>query len=442
MKKPSIRPVLTVTAACLLPAVVHAQTTLQSPPGGILGESAAQPAGQSAATPMSTPMGVDMTVPVSPAQSISQPFPPVSAAATQREGLTFKARAGIERDSNVTRVSAGRISDTITGYGVGLRYQKRLSQQQFVVDVDADRYHYDNLNADYSTLNYAAAWMFRFGNRIDGTASAGRRQFRDVTQNGTAGIINRRTERNELLEGGYRLDPRNRVIAGLQRSSITSSDPLSWDGNQTQTSVRLGYAHELPTGSSLTARARFGDGEYRTLPGSDFEDREFDVTTRWVVSPRTSVDARLGHLSRDHSGALAGFDFDGMVGAINVNWDITGKTSLRAGYARDLGSYLSAAATAGHLESDRWYVAPVWRATELTSVTLRYEHETRRFVGVDVGADVGRRDRFNVLALGVDWQVRRTIAVSAQIRNERRSSTLPAFNYRANVIGLSARLTI
>ncbi len=47
-----------------------------------------------------------------------------------------------------------------------------------------------------------------------------------------------------------------------------------------------------------------------------------------------------------------------------------------------------------------------------------------------------------MFAAGVDWQVRRTVALSAQLRNERRSSSLPAFNYRANVIGLSARLTI
>jgi len=440
MKKPSIRPVLTATAAaCLLPAVLHAQTTLQSPPGGVLGESAAQPAGQSMATPMTTPMGTPMTVPVSPAQSISQPFPPVSSAADQREGLQFRARAGVERDDNVTRVSAGKLSDTITGIGVGLRYQKRISQQQFVVDVEADRYDFDRLDTDYSTLNYAAAWMFRYGNRIEGVASADRRQFRDVTQNGTVGIINRRTERNELIEGGYRLGAAWRVLAGLQHQAISSTDAASWDGNQRITSGRIGASYELATGSSVTARLRHGDGEYRNSPIGDFEDTEIDATVRWVVSPKTSVEARAGHLEREHDTAPTR-DFSGFVGGVNVNWDVTAKTSLRAGFARDLGSYLGG--TGGHLSSNRWYVGPVWRATDLITASLRYEHETRRFEDITGSADVGRRDRFNVLALGVDWQLRRSISVSAQLRNERRSSTLPAFNYRANVIGLSAKLTI
>jgi exopolysaccharide biosynthesis operon protein EpsL len=440
MKKPSIRPVLTVTAACLLPAAaVHAQTTLQSP-GGVLGESAAQPAGQSMATPMTTPMGTSMTIPVSPAQSISQPFSPVSSAPDQREGLTFRATAGVERDDNVTRVNGGEISDTITGLGLGLRYQKRVSQQTFVVDAEVNRYNFDKLGTDYNTLNYAAAWNFRFGNRIEGIASADRRQFRDVTTNGGAGIINRRTERNELVEGGYRLGAAWRVLAGLQHQAISSTDPNAWDGNQRMTSTRLGTSYELATGSSITARWRHGEGDYRDAPTtSDFNDDEIDVTLRWVLSPKTTVEARLGHLSRDHD-TTPTRDFSGVVGGANVNWDITAKTRLQAGYARDLGSYVFG--TGGHMRSDRWYVGPTWRATELLAVNLRFERENRHFEDVTGSTDAGRRDRYNVLSAGVDWQVRRSISVSAQLRNERRSSTLPAFDYRANVIGLSAKLTI
>lgn len=448
MKKPSFRPVLTaIAAACLLPAAVHAQTTLQSP-GGRLGESAAQPAGQTTATPMSTPMGTSMTIPVSPAQSISQPFSPVSSAADQREGLQFRVRGGVERDDNVTRVNVGEISDTITNLGVGLRYQKRVSQQQFVVDAQVDRYSYDTLNADYTTLNYSAAWMFRFGNRIEGVASADRRQFRDVTANGTTGIINRRTERTELVEGGYRLGADWRVLAGLQQTTTDSSDPTSWDANQRVTSTRLGASYTTPRGSSVTTRWRHGEGEYRNAPvAGDFSEDEVDATVRWAVSPITTVEGRLGHLSRDHDGALAPRDFSGVVGGINATYDVTAKTRIQAGYARDLGTYLEPSAASGHLSSDRWYIGPSFRFTEQTTLNARYEHETRRFEDVRglAGAaipDTGRRDKYNVLSAGIDWQVRRTIGVSLQLRNEKRSSTLPQFDYRANVIGLTARLTI
>jgi exopolysaccharide biosynthesis operon protein EpsL len=391
-------------------------------------------------TSMGESMAVPMTVPMSPAQSISQPYSPVSSAPDEREGLQFRGTAGVERDDNVLRTAAGQISDTITGLGLGLRYQKRVSQQQFVVDTEVNRYHYDKINSDYNTVNYSAAWMFRFGDRIDGIASADRRQFRDVTSNGLVAGVNRRTERNEQIEGGYRLGASLRVLAGLLHNTTRSNDPTAWDSNLSQASGRVGISYEPATGSTVALRLRRGSGEYDGAPVvSDFDDTEVDVVARWVLSPKTTIDGRLGWLERDHD-ATATRDFDGIVGSLGVNWEITAKTRLAAGYARDLGSYVFG--TGGHLESDRWYIGPTWRATELISVNLRYEHENRRFKDVTGSADTGRRDRFNVATLGVEWNVRRSVTLGAQYRNERRSSSLPAFNYRANVIGLTARLTI
>lgn len=447
MKKPSFRPLLTVTAAaCLLPAAaLHAQTTLQSP-GGQLGESAAQPAGQ----PMSTPMGGSMVVPMSPAASISQPFPPVSGAynEAEREGFHPRAIAGIERDSNVTRTSGPKTSDTITQLGLGLRFNKRYGLQRVVLDGEFDHYDFDKLSTKYNTLNYAANWYFALGNVIDGVASADRRQFRDVTINsvpGTpgllGGVINRRTERTELVEGRYKFGAAWRVLAGAQHFQAESSNPaVSWDGDPTINSVRVGVQYESATGSTLTGRYRHGSGDYRIGLAPSFKDDETELVAHYVLSPKTAIDGRIAQFKREHDAAPSR-NFDGAVGSLSATWDATPKTRLVAGYARDLASYLGG--TGGHLESDRYYIAPVWRATELTSVNFRLEHENRKFVDV-TGAplDVGRTDKFDVAAIGVDWQVRRTIGVSGQYRNERRSSSLPGFNYRANVIGLAVKLTL
>lgn len=439
MKKASIRPLLTVTAAaCLLPgaAAVHAQTTLQSPGGQ--GQSAAQPAGQ----PMGTPMGQSMVVPVSPAASLSQPFPPVSSAVdpAEREGFQFRALAGVERDDNVLRVDTGKQSDTITQLGVGLRFNKRIGLQRIVADIEADHYNFDKLNTDYNTLNYAAAWNWAVGNRFDGVVSADRRQFRDISTNGVLTGVNRRTERNELVEGGYRLGAAWRVLAGLEHNAARSTDPNSWDGNPDVSSYRVGASYEFASGSTITARFRHGDGDYKNAPvTADFKDDEVEAVLHWPITAKTTLDGRLAHLKRDHSGAPTR-DFSGMIGSLAATWDATAKTRLVVGYARDLGSYLFG--TGGHLASDRWYVGPVWRPTAATAVSLRYEHENRKWEDVTGSTDAGRRDRFNVIAAGFDWQVRRTVSLSAQLRNERRSSSLPVFNYRANVIGLSAKLTI
>jgi hypothetical protein len=157
------------------------------------------------------------------------------------------------------------------------------------------------------------------------------------------------------------------------------------------------------------------------------------------VSPKTAVDARIANLKREHDNT-PGRDFSGVVGGVTVNWEATAKTRVLAGYQRDLGSYI--VGPSGHTETDRFFVGPVWRPTVQTGVSLRYEHERRNWEGVTATADAGRSDKFDVLALGLDWQPRRSIGVAAQWRNEKRDSSLPAFNYRANVLGLSLKLTI
>ncbi|MBK0392248.1 outer membrane beta-barrel protein [Ramlibacter algicola] len=441
MKKPSFRPLLTATAAaaaCLLPAMgAHAQTTLQSP-GGQPGESAAQPAGQS----MAIPMGQGMSVPMSPAQSISQPFPPTTALPLEgdREGLRFRASAGVERDSNVSRVNTGEISDTITSVGVGLRFNKRYSLQRVVLDVAADHYRFDKLDTNYTTLNYSAAWYWAVGNVLDGVASAERRQFRDVTANGLVSALNRRTESNELVEGRYKIGASYRLLAGIQHTASRSTDPTAWDGNPDVTSGRVGVQYESARGSTVTARYRHGDGDYNNALAPKFKDDEVTLAVHWAVSPITAVDATIGNLRREHEGASAR-NFDGAIGSLGVTWDATAKTRLVAGYSRDLGSYLLG--SGGHVESDRVFVGPVWRITTQTALSARVEHENRKWV--DVGGatiDVGRGDKFDVVALGLDWQPWRTVGVSAQYRNEKRSSSVPIFNYRANVVGLAVKLNI
>lgn len=440
MKKRTLRP-LALSVACLLPAAaVHAQTAGQSPqPGPLAVQPTAEPVGQY----MGQTMGISAIVPVSPAQSISQPFPPVSAYPDEGEplGLRLRARAAVERDDNVLRTSANEQSDTITSLGVGLRYNQRFGQQRVVLDAEAARFDFDNLGLDYNTLNYAGALYWRVASRWEGVVSADRRQFRDVTTN-LGGIVNRRTERNEVAEANYRLGASLRLIAGVLNSQVDNTTINAWDGSPQVTSLRVGAGYESATGSSLVARYRDGDGEYRnTAAGSDFKERETELLARWVVSPKTSVNGRIGRLEREHTGAAATRDFSGTVGGINASWDATAKTRLVVGWQRDLGAYLLG--TGGYQRSERFYVAPVWRITTQTALSARYERDRRTWQNVTGNAvDAGRADTFNVLALGVDWQPRRNVGVGLQYRTEERDSSATGANFRANVLGLSVRLTI
>lgn len=365
------------------------------------------------------------------------------------EGLHFGVRAGVEHDSNVLRSSSGQVSDTAWTAGVGLRYNKEFSLQKLRADVEWDTWRYsDHSELNFNTLNYALGWDWSITPRFHGTISADQRQFREVTTDPVAPFANhigRRTERNELAEAGFGVAGPWRLLAGVSHYKTESSEPGSWDASPDITFVQAGVGYEAASGSSLNLRYKRGRGDYRdpafaTFPtfaalNTHFRDTEEELTGHWAATGKTSVDGRIAHVSREHDNA-PGLDFSGMVGSLNANWDITSKTRLVGGWMRDLSA--TGLPTGGHVDSDRFYISPVYQATFKTSFNLRWDHTRREWKDAASAFPTGRADTVDSLQAGVDWNALRKITVSGYVRHEKMSSSING-GYSANVFGVLAK---
>lgn len=364
------------------------------------------------------------------------------------EGLHFGARLGVEHDSNVLRSSTNEQSDTAWTAGVGLKYNKQFSLQRIRADIEYDTWRYNSHSElNFNTLNYAAAWDWSITPRLHGTISADRRQYREtVTDPVTVtNLIGRRTERNELAEGAFDVAGPWQLLAGVSHFRAESTEPFSWDGLPDIRYWQVGAGYQAASGSSVALRYKHGDGKYHdptfanfaTLD-SDFKDQEVELAARWAFSGKTTIDGRLSHVKREHS-AAPGLDFSGMRGALNVNWDVTGKTRVVAGWLHDISA--TGLATGGHVDSDRFFVSPVWHATAKTSFNLRYDYTRREWKDIALASpfDIGRSDKIESLQAGVDWEALRTITVSGYLRQEKLRSSIPGAGYKANVYGVIAR---
>ncbi|HSI52754.1 MAG: outer membrane beta-barrel protein [Ramlibacter sp.] len=355
----------------------------------------------------------------------------------------LRAGVGLEHDNNVLRQNSGEISDTMGVLTVGAKVEKQFGLQRVRADIEGATFHYqDHSELNYTTLNYAAAWDWSLTPHFHGVLSADRRQYREVSTDSITFVnsIGRRTERNEVLEGMYDVGARVRLLGGFTHYSSESTEPRSWDASPHVRSARVGIGYETPKGTLLTARVRRGEGEYtETSPGSatgDFDEREVEVALKWPVTAKTAVEARLAHLERDH-GTAPQLDFSGMVGGASVSWEITGKTKLMAGYVRDL--IASGQILGGHVESDRFYIAPVWQFAPHLALNFRYDRAARRWRDVPVGPDVGRRETVETAQIGVDWDPRPAFTLSASVRGERLDSSLPTSSYNATVFAIAAK---
>ena len=444
-----IGPLLSVATLCFCPVAVNAQTTGTSP-ADTPPASASQPSARS-----------QPSIPSMPAQPSGAPQPGgtpqpsgiFEPAGTQASMLApaseppyqFRVMGGVEHESNILRVpsSAGTRSDTIVIAGLGFKADKRYGLQRFRADLEANTYRYNShSDLNYSLFNYALAWDWSFTPRLHGVVSAGRRQFREVTTDPVtfSNVIGRRTERAEVAEGIYELGAAWRLLAGATHTQVDSSEPNSWDASPSITSGRVGVGYEFASGSSLYARYRRGDGKYNDpSPGAStgsFRENESDLQLKLPLTAKTSVEARLGHLSRKHDVGPQR-DFSGVVGSAAASWDVTGKTRLIAGYTRDLSA--SGLATGGTVRSDRFYIGPVWKATAQIAVNLRYGRVARDWTDVPAGSpEAGRTETLQVLSAGVDWEPRRWLTVSGYARGEKQVSKVNA-GYRNTTVGAAVK---
>ncbi len=353
--------------------------------------------------------------------------------------VRWRTAARVESDSNVLRAPSA-VSDEILVLSTGVHLDKRYSLQRLTLDAEAATHRFRDQSAlDYRTLNYRAAWEFQVTPRLQGTASAQRRQYRDITDASVASArAARRIERDDLLEAAWLPGGGWRALAGVARSSSASDDPRSLESSPRVRSARAGFGYEFGSGALATLQWRRGDGEYRSGQGPDFRETEPFVTLRWPAGGRTAFQAQAGRLSRRHE-AAGERDFRGAVGNASITWTYSPKTRVEAGVARDLGSYEFAGG--GHVRGWRWHLEPAWQPSGKTALRLRLARETRDWRTVAPTApDAGREDRTRWAALTFEWLPLRPLALTASVRAERRDSSLPAYDFRATIYALGARL--
>ena len=237
MKKPSFRPLLTaMAAACMLPAAgLHAQTTLQSP-GGQLGESAAQPAGTAHGHPHGRVHGGARC-----RRGIDLAAVPAGDRRLHRRrarGLQLpRAIAGVEHDSNVHACSTGKITDTITQLGLGLRFNKRYGLQRVRAGRRVRPLRLRQaVDQTTTTLNYAAAWYWS-RSATSSTAWPAPTAASSATSPSNGGDRHHQPPHRAQRAGRGPLQARRRLARArpaLQHTDAQSTDPtVSWDGDPT-----------------------------------------------------------------------------------------------------------------------------------------------------------------------------------------------------------------
>lgn len=384
-----------------------------------------------------------------------------ATAAAWAEGqdvFKFNASYAQAQDSNLFRLPASANVPALVGRAtaaerigvssLGLSVNKAYSLQRFELDLTLVDYRYQNFGyLSFAAHNYNAAWRWSLSPRLRGNLTTDRQE----SQNSFSDYQgynrrNQRTSTSSRFDGEYELDGVWRLLGGVSKASQTNLQPLAAELDYDLTATEAGVRYAFASGSSFTYKLKAARGSYlnRVLASSGLYDDGFrqldnELRLRWVFSGQGSADLYASHISRSHSHYSAR-DYAGLNAGANINWSLSGKTSLTAGWTRELASYQTS--SSNYSQTDRLAFGPIWQVSPKTVVRLSWALARRDYLGnPGTALPEQRSDTTRDATLSVDWQPLPYLNLIASLQQARRDSNLAGLDFVSNMVTVSAQLS-
>ncbi len=375
---------------------------------------------------------------------------------------TFNIVAGVSvtHDDNLFRLAPGvnpqtvlgtsTKADDITTSSVTLKLNKLYSLQRFELEVSYIDNRYKTFSyLSYDTTPYKAAWHWALTPYLHGKLStASVTTLNDFNDFSGFNRRNTRTEENTRLDGVFDVSPSWQLLAGVSEATTTNTEITRGQGDNRFKSAEVGIRRSFPSGNTLSYIARNGSGDYFKRPqpipfillDNHFNDFENELRLTWGLTGKTTIDARLAYLKREHAN-FASRDYSGVVGRLNLSWSISAKSFLTASIGRDFASYQTL--DTNYTASNNVTLSPAWQINARTALRANYSYAQVDYLGAPIAAFISasnRKDAIRNASISLDWQPLRTMTVSATLQNEKRDSNQPGLDNESNRYGLSAQI--
>lgn len=394
---------------------------------------------------------------------------PLAVQAQDQDVIRVTAAAGLERHSNLYRVSpllagpdfsavygTSQKSDTILRADFGITFDRELSLQRFQASAILNPQKFQN-NSRFDHVGYSALlnWDWEisgpFSGRVGLRASNALMGFNQnrIRINGIGSIVekNMLTRTNPYFEGRLRITPSWSLIGELEQVKVGNSAVEFLPGNNTATSVGGGLRFAPGTGTVLSFVGRSTRGKYEFLQLTDllgqnlgagvdnsYKQTEFLVRLNVRPSEDTLIGGMVGYQQRKFD-SLNQRDFGGLVTEMNLEWRPTGALSVATALDRSIA--LPGVFSANYIDITRLRILPRFVLTGKTALTGAISYATWDFKGDPgiIGSPAtSRKDTLLDLQVGVSYEYSRAVTLTADLRRESRSSSQLGADYSNNVL--------
>ena len=364
----------------------------------------------------------------------------------------FWVQAGAVHDNNIFRFSkdanvraitgSDERSDNVVRLGAGVRHEQRIFGRQRVrLEARGEQYSYDrNSELDHFAYGLRGEWLWEFTNDLSGTLGYERRKrLVDLAQLQRP-IKDMITEQRSFATAAYQLGPSVRLRGGLDHARAAHSENALNAAEVGINTVTGGVDYVTALGNALGVEARrsTGNAPIEAIVGATPVDNEYTETEVALVGTAVAGSqirgtARIGRTHREHR-QFPERDFSGTTGRLTVAWTPLQKTAFEFAAYREPRTIVDIAAS--YVVVTGVSFGPRWAPREKLVFSALLIHENQDFRGDPSQVVLGTPERQEVLRtlrLGVGWEPKRFIEVSAGLEHGQRTSNvlLRDFDYTA-----------
>jgi len=371
----------------------------------------------------------------------------ISAWAEGDGPLSVDASYAVLADSNLFKTPTAQ-SEQIGISSLALNFKTQQSLQELELQASVVDYRYQQFNyLGFVATNYNAAWRWAVTPSWTGNLRTSRKETLDDFAR-TVGSTQRnvRLETNTRVDAMYAIDGPWRLLAGLSTARLANEQTLIAGQEYNSTSADVGLQHAFASGSTLTYKAALSNGSYVNpvvLPGAQldgtYKQLDNDFRMHWIVSGLSIVDAYATFINRQHPN-FPQRDFTGLNTGATLRWELTGKSTLIAGYSRSIAAY--ATADTNYSQTDRVSIGPVWQISPKTSLSFQHQWSEVTYLGTPTpGLSNARKDVTRDSSLAFTWLPSRHWSFTTMLQSLARDSNVAAAMYSSNLLSVVARFT-
>ena len=379
------------------------------------------------------------------------------AMSVPREGegdtLRFAAFQVERYDSNFFRLPDGvnpngnQLRSTVTsttGLGVGL--DKRYGLQRFVADAAVTYDHYaPYTKLDFTGYRLTSTYYWAITPALTGNLVFDHARLPtnyEFTSFRTA--TNPRTTQNTRLDIDWRAGAALHPRLSLFATEDTTQDPTfqveSYKARNAQ--LALVYQFRSNNNAQVYLRGTRGNNTNADQPPSflinnDFTESEAGFLTQWTVSGLTTGEASIGRLQRNYS-TFNQRSFDGVVGHLNLTYNVTGKTTARLAASRTLNS--SQTIFSSYYTEDIGRASLEWAATGKITVRPVFQLRRQVYKGSPFPVVANLSETTRDTSLQVDLAALRALDFSFALTRSTRNANDPTLQFVDHSASVSARI--